>query len=326
VEQVMTGKQAEMCLDVACPSSAAQSWYRVRATRVGSPAPDGGFRVMIVHEEITLDKRVEEVLREREEWDRAVRTAQAERNQAEVQLQELSGRLINAQEEERRRIARELHDDLNQRLALLSIELEQYGQRPPRSAEEHRRRMREAWGRAHEISADVHRMSHQLHPSKLDTLGLVAAVKSLCHDLSQRKVLKVEFSHRQIPGLIPKDVALCLFRVVQEALSNVGKHSGAQAAKVELIGDSQELNLSVSDPGAGFNVEKVRRGGGLGLVSMQERLRLVGGDFSIDSAGGQGTRIYARVPLAAPGLAAPGLAAPGLAAPGLAAPGSSTST
>ena len=133
----------------------------------------------------------------------------------------------------------------------------------------------------------------------------MAALKSLCHDLSQRKVLNPEFTHRQVPGLIPKDVALCLFRVVQEALSNAAKHSGAQAAKVELVGDAQGLYLRVSDAGAGFNVEKVRRGSGLGLVSMQERLRLVGGEFSIESAPGQGARISARVPLAAAGSSTP---------------------
>ena len=148
VHRAMTGEQAEVCLDWADPGPAAQRWYRVRTTRFGTPDTDCGYRVMVVHEEIAPNKGVEEALREREELVSAVRTARAEREQAEEQLKKLSGRLINAQEEERRRIARELHDDLNQRLALLSIELEQYGQRRPRSVEEHHRRMREIWGRA----------------------------------------------------------------------------------------------------------------------------------------------------------------------------------
>lgn len=252
---------------------------------------------MVVHEEITMNKRTEEDLRERDELVRAVQTALAERKQAEEQLQELSGRLINAQEKERGRIARELHDDLNQRLALLSIEMEQYGQRLPRSSEEHRRRMRDIRERAQEISTDIHHLSYQLHPSKLDTLGLVAALKSFCHDLSQRRALNVEFSHHQIPGAIPKEVSLCLFRVAQEALSNSLKHSGAQSAKVELIGATKEIHLRVSDPGAGFDVEKVKANRGLGLISMQERVRLVGGEFSIESMVGQGTRISAWIPL-----------------------------
>jgi signal transduction histidine kinase len=126
------------------------------------------------HKKLASEEPVEAASREREKMNHTLQTALAEKKQAEERLQELSGRLINAQEEERRRIARELHDGLNQRLALLSIELEQHGQRLPRSAAEHRQRMREIWERAHEISVDVHRLSYQLHPTKLETLGLVS--------------------------------------------------------------------------------------------------------------------------------------------------------
>ncbi len=265
--------------------------------RITNVLSNGGTRTIVVREEPKVGNLLEHAMRERDELEHAVRAAQVEREHAEERLQELSGRLINAHEEERSRIARELHDDLNQRLALLSIEIEQYGQRLPRSASEHRQRMHDIWERAYEISGYVHRMSHQLHPSKLDTLGLVAAVRSLCHSLAQRSALKPEFTHRQVPSEIPKDIALCLFRVVQEALSNAVKHSGAQYARVQLIGSAEEICLVVTDCGAGFNTGNVSESG-LGLISMRERLRLVDGEFSIESAPGQGTRITARVPFA----------------------------
>lgn len=266
--------------------------------RITGAVSSEGSRASAIREEPKLDKLLEQALRERDELEHALRAAQAEKKCAEEQLQELSGRLINAHEEERSRIARELHDDLNQRLALLSIEIEQYGQHLPTSAYEHSQRMQDIWARAQEISADVHRMSHQLHPSKLDTLGLVAAVRSLCHDLAQHTALTPEFTHRQIPSEIPRDVALCLFRVVQEALSNVVKHSGAQRARVKLIGSAEEICLVITDGGAGFKGGQVNPEGGLGLISMRERLRQVDGTFSIKSALGQGTQITARVPLA----------------------------
>ena len=264
-----------------------------------------GNRAIVIREEPKLDDLLEQALSERNELEHALRAAQAERECAEEQLQELSGRLINAHEEERSRIARELHDDLNQRLALLSIEIEQYGQRLPTSANEHTQRMQDIWARAQEISADVHRMSHQLHPSKLDTLGLVAAVRSLCHDFARHTALTPEFSHRHVPNEIPRDVALCLFRVAQEALSNAVKHSGAHRARVELIGSAEELCLVITDRGAGFKARKVNPAGGIGLISMRERIRLVNGDFSIQSAPGQGTQITARVPLASPSMEDP---------------------
>jgi PAS domain S-box-containing protein len=277
LRQVLMKEQTEVSLEFPCPPPAKQQWCKVRATRLDPPDSREAFQVLVVHQDITKEKRAEE------------------------RLQELSGGLINAQEQERRRIARELHDDLNQRLAMLSIELEQLGQHLPRSADELRQRTRELWTRVHDISAEVHRLSYQLHPSKLDTLGLVAAVRSLCKEISERQVLGVEFSHRRVPGAIHKDVALCLFRVVQEGLSNAIKHSGAQGAKVELIGSPEEIHLRISDSGAGFSVVDVKEKGGLGLVSMQERLRLMGGELSIESQPGRGTRIEARVPLIAPG-------------------------
>jgi signal transduction histidine kinase len=216
-------------------------------------------------------------------------------------LRELGGRLIGSQEDERRRIARELHDDFNQRLSLLSVELEQASQQLPESPARVRELMQDLSNRTQELSTDVHRLSHRLHPAKLELLGLVAAVKSFCKELSRQEGARIEFTHRKVPTSIPEDVALCIYRIVQEALRNVVKHSGTGEARVELTGGRDAIRLQVSDSGVGFKPDSVKASGGLGLVSMRERLRLVGGEFSIESQPSRGTRVDIRVPLATTG-------------------------
>ena len=220
-----------------------------------------------------------------------------ERRRTEDALRDISGRLINAQEEERSRIARELHDDLSQRLALLSIELEQVSQIIPARQSSLRARMKDLWAKAQEISVEVHRISHQLHPSKLEHLGLVAAIKSFCEELEARRGIRIRFSAGGVPADLPKDVALCVFRVAQESLRNVVKHSGAREARVVLGVSGQIVQLSVSDSGAGFDVDSSAHRKGLGLVSMTERLRLVGGDITIRSQPSRGTHLDIRIPL-----------------------------
>ena len=217
---------------------------------------------------------------------------------AEAALRDLGGRLIRAQEEERSRIARELHDDLSQRLALLSIELEQLTQKIPARQGDLRARIQGAWAKAQEISVEVHRISYQLHPSKLEHLGLVPAVKSFCDELSSRHGIRITFRNRGVSAALPKDVALCVFRIAQEALRNVVRHSGAPEARIVLGMASRSVQLCVSDSGAGFDVEAAARKKGLGLVSMTERLRLVGGELTISSRPSRGTQIEARVPVA----------------------------
>src|SRR5205085_6938946 len=167
----------------------------------------------------------------------------------EEALQDLSGRLIGVQEAERQRIARELHDDLNQRMAILSIELQQLDQSIPKRKTSLHTSIQNLWAKAQEISAEIHRLSYQLHPFKLDHLGLMAAVKDFCDELSRRKDMKIEFRHRGFPAVLPQDIRLCLFRIVQESLHNVVKHSGARAALVVLEKTDQAVNLSVSDKG-----------------------------------------------------------------------------
>jgi PAS domain S-box-containing protein len=221
-----------------------------------------------------------------------------ERKRMEEALVSLGGRLINAQEEERKRIARELHDDLNQRMALLSIELEQLSQRAqkPRSL---RPLVQSLQTKAKEISAEIHRLSYRLHPSKLDHLGLAAAVESLCDELSGGCKLKVEFRQTGLPRHVPKDVRLCLFRIAQESLRNCVKHSGARRVRVVLEGDGAGVHLSVSDDGRGFDTESGALERGLGFTSMRERLRLVGGRLRIYSRPSRGTRLEISAPLAA---------------------------
>lgn len=220
-----------------------------------------------------------------------------ERKQTEEALRDLSGRLITAQEEERRRIARELHDDLNQRMALLSIELEQLGQKMPEKESDLRRRIQNLRTNAQEISTEIHRLSYQLHPFKLDHLGLAAALKSFCEEISASQGLKIEFHYKGFPATLPADVTLSVFRIAQESLRNVTKHSGARRAQVVLDKTDAAVRLTVSDAGGGFDTGSGTMKRGLGFISMRERLRLVGGEISIHSQPGRGTRIDVLVPL-----------------------------
>jgi PAS domain S-box-containing protein len=220
-----------------------------------------------------------------------------ERKLSEEVLLDMSGRLITAQEEERTRIARELHDDLSQRMALVQIGIEQLSMDSPELSRNAKVRLKDIAQTATEISSDIHHLSHQLHPSKLDTLGLVAAVSGYCREFSEQHTLQIDFVHSDVPQQIPKDVTLCAYRIVQESLRNVVKHSGAQNAKVELTGNANGIELCVSDLGAGFDIESAKGKTGLGLVGMSERLRLVGGQLRLESRVAQGTKVRVRIPL-----------------------------
>jgi PAS domain S-box-containing protein len=220
-----------------------------------------------------------------------------DRKLAEETLSTVGRRLIEAQEEERSRIARELHDDINQRLALLANRVQECEQAT--SAVDDpllNKELREIWRLTNEIATDIQHMSHQLHPSKLHYLGMAAAVRDLCHEFSRQHKLDVDCLVRDVPQDLEENVSLSLFRTVQESLRNVVKHSHAHHVKVELTRQSNAITLSVSDDGIGFNPESARSSHGLGLVSMQERLRSVGGEFSIWSRPSQGTKVKANVP------------------------------
>lgn len=227
-----------------------------------------------------------------------------QRKAAEQALMDLSGQLIHAREDERARIARELHDDLNQRVALLSIELDQLSHLLVESPDESNEMLQEMIEQAANLSMAIHRLSHDLHPSKLTHLGLARTLRSLCAELSESYGLDIEFRHADVPATLPKDISLCLYRIAQESLNNIIRHSHADHAVVELQGTEKEIQLRVSDSGSGFDVESARSQGGLGLISMKERLRLVGGELSIHSQLSRGTQINVSVPLTRPLLQA----------------------
>jgi PAS domain S-box-containing protein len=214
----------------------------------------------------------------------------------EEERRELSGMLIIAQEAERSRLARELHDDFNQRLAVLAIDLEKAAESIPDCSAETSQRLHQLWARTSEIGADLHDLSHQLHSSTLESLGLVLGVSSFCREFAEQQGIQVDFAHGDAPR-VPRDVALCLFRIVQEGLRNVKRHSEATRAEVRLEAVDDSLHLSVSDTGKGFESKKSWAKAGLGIRSMEERLRLVGGNLEVQSRLGEGTRIDAWVPL-----------------------------
>jgi signal transduction histidine kinase/ABC-type uncharacterized transport system substrate-binding protein len=218
---------------------------------------------------------------------------------SQVQLRGLTGRLLHAQEGESRRIARELHDDLGQGLALLTVEMELLRQKPPEQAGQLRARIEELVRQIRHLSSSVHELSHQLHPAKLEQLGLAAAIRSLCHELTHRHGLKIELAENQVPPAMPAEVALCLYRIAQEALANAVKHSAAQQVRVELSGAADFITLQIVDDGAGFDPGVIRGRGGLGLVSMRERVFSLGGEIGIESWPSSGTRVHVHIPLSA---------------------------
>jgi len=222
---------------------------------------------------------------------------QKQLNAARKEQIRLSGMLINAQEEERKRLAAEIHDDFSQRLAVLSLGMETAAEGIPESLQETNRQMQELMESASELGADLHTLSHRLHSSTLERLGLVAGVGSFCKEFNAQQGMQVEFSHQDVPRSVLPDVALCLFRVVQEGLRNVQKHSGAAHALVRLEAVDGMLHLSISDDGAGFDANDGANRQGLGLWSMRERARLVAGRFEIHSEKQKGTKIDVWTPI-----------------------------
>ena len=226
-------------------------------------------------------------------WQRARKKA------ATADLRRLGGHLIHAQEEERARIARELHDDFSQRLAVQSIELTQLEKSLPVSQAEDRARTLQLLKETKEMSADMRSLSHQLHSSRLDLVGLVPALSGLCEEITKKYKIDIHFDDHDVFLNLKKDVRLCLFRVAQEALANVVKHSGAGSARVELGAGRDNVSLRISDTGKGFNPAVNDPGSGIGLVGMRERLRLVGGRLTVRSELNRGTEVLAELPLSA---------------------------
>jgi PAS domain S-box-containing protein len=231
-----------------------------------------------------------------------------ESKRAEQALSTVSRRLIDAQEQERSRIARELHDDIGQRLSLLAVNLTglaKDGLSSPRLHTQTLELQRQAAG----VAADVQALSHQLHSSRLSLLGLEAAMRQFCEEFADQQRVRIEFESRDLPDRLPPDTALCLFRILQESLHNAAKHSGVRTFEVQLRGTDGRVHLAVRDHGKGFDACTARTGGGIGLISMEERMKLVGGDLYIESQPQGGTTIYARVPFGPPPAATPAAAA-----------------
>ncbi len=218
-----------------------------------------------------------------------------ERKEADQERLDLAGRLINAQERERSRLASELHDDFLQRLAMFTCDLaraEEMVMDPHVRGELHK-----LWGKIDEIGADLRSVSHRLHSSTLDVLGLTAGVRSFCAEFSSQHAIEVEFANKGIPKSTNPETSLCLFRIVQEGLRNVKRHSGATHAQVRIETMGDTLHLSISDDGAGYDVNNGAGHQGLGLRSMRERVRLIGGRFEIHSKIRRGTRIDVWAPV-----------------------------
>jgi PAS domain S-box-containing protein len=209
----------------------------------------------------------------------------------------LAGRLIVSQEEERQRIARELHDDLSHKIALLNIDVDRLAHHMPPS--EHQTRLRHISAQVSDIANDLHNLSYELHPARLRTLGLLESLRVLCSEFSHQRHIDVVFTstHKTLPHGVTPPIALCLYRIAQEGLHNIARHSGARQAYLHISHDSNDICLQIADSGVGFEPHATRHAG-LGLVSMRERVGVLNGTLIIHSAPGRGTRVAARIPLA----------------------------
>lgn len=258
-----------------------------------------------------LDRRVRDRTQELASVNESLVAEVAERMQTEVSLeqsrqalQKLAFQLLRVQEDERRRISRDLHDDINQRLALLAMDIEAVGRQLNVPPGRMGRTVQEIQERVVELSDVVRHLAYQLHPSILDDLGLPIALQRLVDDFTARSQIRGSFRHKNIPAAVPQEIATCLYRVTQESLNNVVRHAEASRVDVELTGAQSELVVTITDNGVGFDSEQPRNGShGLGLLGMKERVALVHGDLQVVSAVGKGTRVQVVVVLVPEGAA-----------------------
>ena len=235
--------------------------------------------------------------KERKEAEEALRQSEASLRRHREQLRELAAHLVSVQEAEQKRLARELHDGLNQQLAVVSVALEKLHLEIGSPGKPLQKRTEELIDWVARISDDVHRMAYRLHPAVLENLGLPAALESECRHFADSEGIQVAFEqHNEGPSL-PEPVSLCLYRVAQETLRNIARHSGARKAEVSLTVTSGQVILCIRDYGAGFALDNLGRTRGLGLVSMEERVHQVNGKLTVDSAPGKGTRVEVTVSL-----------------------------
>ncbi len=234
---------------------------------------------------------------ERREIETALKASDTALRQSQTQLQGLAAGLLAAQEEERARVARELHDDISQKLAALDLEAESVLRKKPEADGKLRVELSRLSHRLRGILRDVEQTAYRLHPSSLDHLGLSVALKAYCADFTRQNGIEAHCTERNLPRAIPARLGLTIYRVVQEALRNVAKHSGARRAAVSVAGKNGVVTLSIKDSGRGFDVARLKKRG-LGLISMEERVRQAGGTFAVKSTPGKGVHIDVRIPLA----------------------------
>jgi signal transduction histidine kinase len=227
----------------------------------------------------------------------ALKESQQKLHQSHTQVRSLLGRLIDVQESERRRISRELHDDLSQKIATLSVAISRLKRRLPLANAELIRELDDLRYQTNSLTNEIRRLSHQLHPAVLEHLGLVTALETYIGNFKDEEQIDVSLTAEIGDERVPFQTSICIYRVAVEALRNVSRHSGAVAAAISLKRDNGSLELRVSDSGKGFDVDAFRKGGGLGLVSIEERLRLLQGSCEIHSSPQKGTTLVARVPL-----------------------------
>ncbi len=276
LQELQEGKRENYHIEKAyLRKDGTKVWGRLHVCRLHLPG-DESPKILAVVEDITERKQAEQRL-----------------NYAQRTLHDLTGRLIQGQEEERRRIARELHDDIGQRLSLLMMELDRISREIPAAASHTQfGSFARALQQVDEITKDVHELSHQLHSTKLHYVGLRAALRELCQQFATQQRIAVAQNLEDIPDL-PSEVELCLYRVAQEALRNAAKHSHASSVSVSFSTNAGMARLEVEDTGVGFDLATATAG--LGLASMRERLRLLDGELVVTSAAGKGTRVVALV-------------------------------
>ena len=282
LEAVLEGRDPIFSAEYHAQLMEEDHWFLMRVTPL-----KGGKGVVISHTDIS------ERVRMGQELEQHVQLL----SDKQEELEALAGRLIEAQEQERKRIARDLHDDFNQRLAALSVELESIERAPSALSEPIVRHLAAIRGQVGQLSDDLHDLAYRLHPSLLEHVGLEIAVREHVDEFTKRTGLPVTFIAREMPRLLQPELATSLFRLLQESLQNVLKHAQATSVTVRLSGSSKGIGLSVRDNGKGFDMDTHTHRAGLGLMSMQERARLLGGFFRFHSGVTQGTKVCAWVPL-----------------------------
>jgi signal transduction histidine kinase len=250
------------------------------------------------HELVTEMKEHMETEQSLRTSDAVLRASQHELRQSRADLRALAGQLLTAQEADRRRISRDLHDDINQRLAMLSMDLRRIEKDPSKDPEPLRDGIRRVSDGLAAVSDDVRQMAYRFHPSILDDLGLLKAVRRLVNEFSDRTGIQCSYVYKDPVGILPPDVTICIYRVVQECLSNISRHAQASQVEVELMCEDDVVSLSVRDDGVGFDTSHGdQMSGHLGLLSMKERVRMAKGTLDVESAPLHGTQIRVDIPL-----------------------------